>query len=276
MKESNLPAILTPEAFAITDSQYGVTGELWECPNCGFVYSVGAEDYLKYYREMEDSAYTRSFGERALQARRFLDLIKIHKPSGTLLDIGAGCGILVEEAHKCGFSAVGVEPCAYLADYGRQRGINVVDGSFPDFIPGDSFDVVCLADVIEHTPDPVRILGSAASVLSEDGIIFLTTPDRKSFMARLMGKRWWHYRPAHIGYFHLGSLRAALDMANLEIVEWGRPAWYFAGSYLLRRLGRYLPFMGPLSSIPFWDKITIPLNLRDSLYVVAKKRPPKP
>jgi hypothetical protein len=87
-----------------------------------------------------------------------------------------------------------------------------------------------------------------------------------------MGQRWWHYRLAHIGYFNVTTLRRLLEDSGFDIIAIHRPSWYFPASYLVQRLMQYLPaFMR--ASPPAWlDRITIPLNLFDSLLVICRKR----
>ena len=97
-------------------------------------------------------------------------------------------------------------------------------------------------------------------------------PDLDSVAARLMGWKWWHFRIAHIGYFNKVTLEKALNLAGLEVVKWGRPVWYFTADYLLQRVNKYFPSTLRLPSVKYLNKITIPLNLWDSLYVIFKKR----
>ena len=142
-------------------------------------------------------------------------------------------------------------------------------GALPDpDIAKRRFDAVTIVDVIEHVSDPVGLLKEARSVLSPQGIGVVVTPDVSSWAARVMGRRWWHYRIAHIGYFNRKTLTTALEKAGLRVVASGRPRWYFSGDYLGERLASYLPI--PFSKVSFsWAKpITIPLDLRDSIYLV--------
>jgi hypothetical protein len=131
-----------------------------------------------------------------------------------------------------------------------------------------------LVDVIEHVPNPVELLTHVALQLNENGLGLVVTPDRGTLIPRIMGWKWWHYRIAHIGYFTRGNLLLALDRAGLEPVKIGRPGWYFSAGYLLERVYRYFP---SILRIPFPDslnRIVIPLNLGDSIYILFKKKTP--
>ncbi len=258
--------------FKITDSHYGITGELWKCKNCGFIKCSDVDTPGDYYTSLEDTEYVDTFEERILQAQGFLKVIQRYKPTGTLLDIGAGCGVLVQAAAELGYSALGIEPSATLCEDGARRGLDIRQGVFPEVTPDRDFDVITITDVLEHVTAPDLLIREAAKYLRKDGILFLTTPDSASVMARLLGKRWWHYRIAHIGYFNRKNLTMLLENAGLDILAMNRPVWHFKGDYLVKRLKKYFPLPGTLVEAEVWRKWTMPLNLFDSWYAVAAKR----
>ena len=101
-KKNNIPQALNPDMFKITDSHYGITGELWECVDCGFIKCSDVDKPGDYYTALEDTEYVDTFEERILQAQGFLNVIQRYKPTGTLLDIGAGCGVLLQAATEMG------------------------------------------------------------------------------------------------------------------------------------------------------------------------------
>lgn len=271
IRESGIRNPLTSSDVAVTDSNYGVTGELFQCLECGFVQCADLPDVLGLYENLVDEEYEQGRLQRALQARCLLKKLPECAQGTSLLDVGAGSGILVEEAQKAGCRARGIEPCHWLCQQAVQRGLNMVEGVLPH--PGieELVDVVTLIDVVEHVEDPVGLLRQAASLLAPGGVLLVVTPDVSSVAARLMGRRWWHYRIAHIGYFNRKTLRTALACAGLNVRRVWRPGWYFTAGYLWERLMRYFP--EPIRRPPFsWmDRLTVPLNLGDSLAMVCKK-----
>src|SRR5690606_19629035 len=122
---------------------------------------------------------------------------------------------------------VGVEPSERLAAAGRGRGLEVVTGTLPHAgLAGRKFDLVTVVDVIEHVTDPVALLRHAAAHLDAGGILAVVTPDLGSGTARLVGRRWWHFRAAHVGYFDRGTLARAASAAGLVERRRSRPRWY--------------------------------------------------
>jgi len=268
--EGSLPTTLTSEHFQITNKQYGHMGTLYRCANCGFHQCTGLANVLEYYVDMEDQQYEATRESRALQELGILRHIPASQRRGRLLDIGAGSGILIEQAKKIGFEAEGVEPSVELQTRARELALNVHLGVLPHPDVRGPFDVITIVDVIEHVPDPVGLLRQARELLSPDGVLLVATPDRRSLVARLMGWRWWHYRVAHIGYFDRKTLEVAISGAGLKVSAVKRPGWHFPASYLVERVLSYAPqalrFRPPVAL----DRFIIPLNLRDSMLAICR------
>jgi SAM-dependent methyltransferase len=271
-KHSNIEN-LTSEAFGITDSHYGSTGEIHRCSQCGFLQCSKLDNVLGFYENMADTSYEEGREVRSLQCVELLKTVQRFQPKGRLLDIGAGTGMLVEQALKVGYDAVGVEPSKWLQGQAAAHGLPVHLGIFPHPDVRGPFDVITLVDVIEHVPDPVGLLAQISKCLSPEGVALVVTPDVSSLAARLLGFKWWHFRIAHIGYFNRKNLTLALQKGNLAPRATSRPAWFFTGDYLAARVVKYLP--KPLRIAPpgFVKRMVIPLNLRDSLAVIVKALP---
>ena len=265
VKAANITENLTSEAFAITDSHYGQTGEIQRCQNCGFLQCSSLDNVLSFYEQLEDVGYEETRAERMLQAQKLVEILHQYRSNGALLDIGAGSGILVEAALKMGYDAEGLEPSTWLQQQAQNYQLPVYAGSFPDATPRPTYDLVTLIDVIEHVPNPAEVVAQVAKILSTDGIVAVATPDVSSLVARILGWKWWHFRVAHIGYFNRKTLDRIMANAGFECVKMTSPTWYFPAEYLLERLAKYLPVRLPISTPAWMQKIVIPLNLGDSL-----------
>jgi decaprenyl-phosphate phosphoribosyltransferase len=281
-KDSSLSTALLPQDLAITSKDYGQTLRLLKCEDCGMVFADSGEleRVRDLYADMSDDGYLSSLPSRRAQMIHLLKLALAHAPGAkTLLDVGAGAGLLLSEASQRGISGVGVELSRSLCESGRKQfGVELIQGIFPcPQLAGRKFDLIFLVDVIEHVPNPVEILRAAREQLSEQGRLLVVTPDRGSLAATLMGKRWWHYRLAHIGYFNRSTLDLAASNAGLEIVHRFRPNWVLPFAYLLSRLAQYVPWLQPpkwLEKMPVLGKILdwpVPFNLFDSLGVVSAR-----
>ncbi|MGH8487961.1 MAG: HAD-IA family hydrolase [Gammaproteobacteria bacterium] len=274
-KDRNIERRLEPADFRITDHRYGTTLSLARCRDCGFIFSDDEEvrDLTAFYEALDDPEYEETQDTRLRQMRWLLSSTLALKPGArTLLDVGAGTGLLVAEARRRSLDAVGIEPSRKLVELGRRMNdAPLILGVLPHpELSSRRFDVVLLVDVIEHVSDPVALLRQAAALLSPGGVLVLVTPDAGSIAARLLGRRWWHFRLAHVGYFSARSLERLVENSGLVILERHRAKWFFPVAYLAERLSVYLPlgWLNPRaarsSALRWLYSRVIPLDLHDS------------
>ena len=281
-KTRSLDRPLIPDDLRITDARYGVTLGLWRCSECGFIQANESElaELTALYEQIVDPEYERGGAARTLQMRWLVTKgLDAHPSAKTLLDIGAGTGLLVAEARVRGLDATGVEPSRALVEAARrQNHVEIFQGTVPHpSLDGKRFDVVCLVDVIEHVANPVGLLRDCAARLSPGGIMIVVTPDVSSLAARVLGKRWWHLRLAHVGYFSRHSLTIAAETSGLQAMTFFRARWFFPIQYLAERLAVYLP-IGAINRAAsrfgllrrLYQQI-IPLNPHDSIVCLLRQ-----
>ncbi len=262
---STLETKLRPELFAITDYHYGITHELHRCTDCGFIQASNIKDTLGFYEDLEDPSYEEGRSERAVQARELLKTIRKYRADGRLLDIGAGTGILVEEALRMGYVASGIEPSRWLQKKANEHNLPVFLGTVPHPKVLGPYDIVTFIDVLEHVSEPMGLLRSIHGLLSEHGIVLVVTPDIGSLIAKIMRLKWWHIRVAHVGYYNRKTVERVFEKAGFTRQMWFRPSWYFRLSYLFERLLFYIPPAPWRMNPPAWtEKMIIPLNPRYS------------
>lgn len=272
IRKSSISEKLSSNNFKISDSSYGLTGDVYQCQLCDLIFCPAMENVLTYYEQMVDTDYIDSSEARYLQAKNILQRIKKYKPDGaTFLDVGAGTGLLVDEASKNSYDAWGIEPAEYLCNEAKNMRRRVVQGTLPNTSIPKQFNVVALVDVIEHVSDPKGLLREIHNVMTQESIGLLITPDVGSFFAKLLRWKWWHFRIAHIAYFDLKTLTLLLKESGFNIIEVYRPSWYLPLNYVLVRLLSYL-MHNPEKLIPkFFGKKIIKFNLYDSYGVVFKR-----
>lgn len=266
VKLSDLLVQPKSEQFRVSDSNYGKTGNLYCCDYCKFVQCFDFVEPGSFYEEMIDSDYCVSQNARYKEMSKILSFAQPLLREGTLLDIGAGTGMLVKRATELGYHAVGIEPSKQFSDIAVQSGLNVFQGIFPSKKLVEQFDVITLIDVIEHVNRPVDFLLHVKENLSSKGFVVVSTPDSSSLLARTLKWKWWHYRIAHIGYFDQNHLDHAMTKCGFELIGKSRPSWYFNLDYLIERLIRFI--LGRDVKIPFLKRIQIRVNLRDSILCV--------
>ena len=102
------------------------------------------------------------------------------------LDLGCAFGFLVDQARRAGFRAVGADVSCYALGESRRchldQRLDVV-AALGESLPfaARSFDIVTAFDILEHVPDPRRVLEEAVSLLRPGGLLVVTTPDPLRF-----------------------------------------------------------------------------------------------
>ena len=102
------------------------------------------------------------------------------------------------------------------------------------FAPG-SFDVVTLWDVIEHTPDPTRVIRTVRNLIRPGGLLVVNYPDIGSSIARALGRRWPFLSSVHLYYFTRETMRSLLERYGFEVVEMRAHFQRLELDYLLSR-----------------------------------------
>ncbi len=268
------PSRIDSSDFRITDNRYGHCWTFKRCLNCRMVYSSPAPepgDLVRFYSLLDDREYGAEAEGRAKNFQAILESLgRTARPEGRLLDIGSANGLFIHLARKQGYQAEGIEPSASLVEEARTRyGIELFPGTLEEYQTEKSFDIVTLLDLIEHIAEPVRFLNRINRLMNPDGILVIVTPDIDSLAARLLRRRWWHHRIAHINFFPLKTLSRLLDQCGFEIEKKRRYSWHFSAFYLVSRLipTRFLP--QGLQKI--LKKINLKIQFFDSWEIYAKK-----
>jgi len=147
-------------------------------------------------------------------ARRLDELAPALRPGSRILDFGCGAGVFLGIASREGFPVRGIEPGNDYAAYARKTfGVDVIGDLWENIeLPASSFDVITTVEVLEHLREPVAALGWLASLLADDGVIYVTVPDisptdREAF-------RLFHF--AHLHHFTPETLLRAGAVCGLE------------------------------------------------------------
>jgi 2-polyprenyl-3-methyl-5-hydroxy-6-metoxy-1,4-benzoquinol methylase len=139
-----------------------------------------------------------------------------------LLDVGVGNGGLAGVAMDYGYQVCGLDVHPAYADTVRRLGIEFLVGDFGSYDFGQRrFDVIALGDVIEHLPDPRRVMAKTASLLNRGGLIWLSTPNYEGVWTRMVRERdaMW-LEGEHLQLFCLRSLRRLVEDHGLTITDY--------------------------------------------------------
>ncbi|MFO0981650.1 MAG: class I SAM-dependent methyltransferase [Planctomycetota bacterium] len=287
----HLPCLLcgaTEPRTMFTEPPYRIV----KCTGCGLVYTLPrlpAETIAQMYQvdywqsaQAKDFGYTDYVRDRELYLRTYRMrrklILKYHPQPGRVLDVGCAAGYFLKTMHEIGWQTTGVELSAHMAHYAR------TEMALPDVRQGmleaqelepQSFDVITFWDVIEHLEDPRPALRHAAGLLKPDGIIVIETQNVDSWFARIMGKRWQHYKyEEHLYHFSPATLPRLLAASGLQQVESSarRGGKRVSVEFIMERARRVHPIVATLLKVlkPF-ARTTLYVNLFDEIIAVARR-----
>jgi len=225
-----------PELASYTGSRLA----LCRCARCGFAQPAALPALPRYFDRMYDQRWSddwiRSEFEADYKDEIFAEILgslarRLGPARRRLLDVGAHAGRFVSLARAAGWTAEGLELNPKTAAYAAQRtGATIRQLNVHDTRVGDGvYDAITLTDVLEHIPDPVRVLTRAASLLAPDGWVSVKVPCGPSQLLKetWRGRLLSRYRPTvadnlvHVSHFSPGSLRRALERAGFVDVAVG-------------------------------------------------------
>lgn len=204
--------------------------------------------------------------------------IKKFRPSGTLLDIGTGTGVLLEVANKSGFTSIGLEPDKNFSQEAQKKKLTVINSSLKKAeIPPASMDIVVLYDVIEHLQNPKSSLKKIGKFLRPKGLLIISTPNIDSLSFKILGKNWPHFKREHLYYFSRKSLSLLLKQCGFKVMDYKNSYKALNFNYINGYFNCFpTPIFSPLASFlntilpSFLNKIPI-IFPSGNILVIAQK-----
>jgi SAM-dependent methyltransferase len=222
-----------PELAAYT----GKTLDLRRCAACGFAQPSALPSLPRFFDRLYDQRWSEAWIRTEFEAK-YKDAIfgEILRSMGSrlapsrrrLLDVGAHAGRFIALARAAGWTAEGLELNPQTAAYARERtgapvrqlNVHEVDARTA------AYDAITVTDVLEHIPDPVRVLARVAALLGPDGWAAVKVPSGPGQLRKeeWRGRLLRGYRPTladnlvHVNHFSPASLRIALERAGFRDV----------------------------------------------------------
>jgi 2-polyprenyl-3-methyl-5-hydroxy-6-metoxy-1,4-benzoquinol methylase len=141
-------------------------------------------------------------------------------PEGSkILDIGCGGGWKLDLYKEFGWETYGFDVSSEAVEIARAKGHNVTTEQVETITyPDNYFNVIQISHVIEHLPAPVFTIKKAFSLLKEEGVLLLETPNNSSLLAKVFKKDYWQIdSPRHFQVFNIKSLNLLLTNCGFYI-----------------------------------------------------------
>lgn len=208
------------------------------CKRCGTLYQTPrplVEAYEQFYRNSVSSKYWADVffpavaevrRERIIQ-RRVGEIATICERHGVeirrLIDVGAGYGIFLDEWQKKypDTNSIAIEPSATLAESCRTKGFEVIESIVETVSGYDNFaDLVVCFEVLEHVHDPLSFIETLKRMVSDNGILLVSTLCIDGFDLQVLGSSSSQISPPHhINFCSISGFEHLFNRAGFSDIE---------------------------------------------------------
>lgn len=150
-----------------------------------------------------------------------------------VLDVGCGAGLVCEPLAARGAEVLGIDATPRNVEiarwHARQSGLDIgYRGAEPHELlrSGARFDIVLSLEVVEHVPEPERLLADCAGLVDSGGLLVVATLNRtiRSFLFAILGAEYvlrWLPRGTHRWdrFLRPGEISAFIAPQGLAVCE---------------------------------------------------------
>ncbi|HUK46109.1 MAG TPA: class I SAM-dependent methyltransferase [Terriglobales bacterium] len=263
---------------------------LCRCLSCGFVFDnprptlAEVSDFYskptKYDSWVDDERARDDLWERRLKK------LLAYCADGNLLDIGTGIGQFLHRARPFFTEVYGTEISASGVRIAKEKyGLNIYHGSIEQLdLPPGFFNNITLFHVLEHVPDPARLLTICWSLLQPNGVLLIAVPNDLLAWTSFLKKtgKWIQLpqfqkfspkfglpkvgtsREVHLSHFTPQVLRKLVEGQGFSILEESLDPYFVANGLMKTFHASYLALHQALFSL-------FNINRYDTIWLIARR-----
>jgi 2-polyprenyl-3-methyl-5-hydroxy-6-metoxy-1,4-benzoquinol methylase len=211
-----------------------------DCYYCPIYYSP--EQLQSLYEQQAENMAEVPRGSRQRTQDGYLDILRRHSPMrGGLLEVGADVGLFAEACARAGqFDSFWLaEPNqAVHGELERRfagRSITVLTTMSPAaHVPAGAVSTAVMIHVLDHVLEPRAALRDMFAALEPAGVLMIVTHNVRSWLARLLGRRWPPFTLQHPQLFSPEAIRLLLTSCGFQPLEIAGTTNYFPAIFLAR------------------------------------------
>ena len=189
--------------------------EIVECGRCGHLWNRAFDPAVldRMYTSEHLTNVPVSAG-MVQHLERTLDWIGPEWVAGrTVLEVGGGSGALARMAARSASGVILVEPSRGIGQAAfPEPNIRFLNEMFPPREPLPAAGLAICRQVLEHVPDPGRMVADMAAALRPDGALYLEVPSARYIREQAA---LFDFHCAHVQYFALANLVRLAALAGL-------------------------------------------------------------
>uniref|UniRef100_UPI004048BCC0 class I SAM-dependent methyltransferase n=1 Tax=Polynucleobacter sp. TaxID=2029855 RepID=UPI004048BCC0 len=146
----------------------------------------------------------------------------------SLLDVGCGNGLFLLVASEMGLTTLGIEPSTSMCSNAAKKGVQVISCGLEEYTRYDQFDLVVLNSVIEHLPEPRKVMKLLADRIGDKTMLCLQQAVFDGLIPRALKSTWYGWAPAeHYWHFSEKSFKNFTETFQLRVVKARRSNLYY-------------------------------------------------
>jgi len=264
---------------------------LLKCRYCGFVtanLSISEAELKEIYTEnyFKGEEYADYLRDKGVLQKNFNNRLEFifskfdRKKLSNVLEIGCAYGFFAQVLNEKikGAEFVGLDIAAEAVRYGKETlGQNLKCEDHLQYPPPHKkYTDTFMWDVIEHLPDPEKVIKKVSDETERGGRIYITTGDIDTLVPRFKKQKWrMIHPPSHLHYFSKKTISLLLEKNGFEVKYVKYPAvlrsmkLVFYALFMLKKKENKL-ISGIYNRIP--EKWYFPFNSFDIMFVIAEKK----
>jgi SAM-dependent methyltransferase len=207
------------------------TRRILKCRNCGLLvtdpFPTREELASAYQDDFYGKEKSQRFGNLLEKIVFFFRWARAHKirsslRPGAVLDVGCGRGITLHFLKKWGWDCTGTQLSRNAAEYARKTfDLRIMEQDLLEArFEKDTFDLVILAHVLEHVPDPMAYLKEINRILRKKGVLILALPNAGNLLVDTFKEKWFGWDlPRHLYHFTPRTINQMLSQAGFKTVK---------------------------------------------------------
>lgn len=226
----------TAEDFEVLseEDRYGLPVHTVICKKCGLVMTnprMIQESYDYFYQNIfgrlyrgvdKGEDYEQYFERQKKRGELIYHSVKEmwNAEFQNILEIGCASGGILGAFAEHGYQVTGIDLDDKFLEYGRNRGLNLLQGHSSELVSqNQKYDLIILSHVLEHFLDLEQELSVIASLLNQNGKLYIQVPGIKMIEQGHYDYNFQLYlQNAHVRHFSLGTLEDVLENYGFELI----------------------------------------------------------
>lgn len=275
-------------SFSCSSFDHGKHSDIYYCPMCknGFLKDIGSSDFEKtkeigyeLYEDVVDEEYIRNIEARHMAFRNVVEKYNEYFKEKRVLEVGCYYGAFHDVVKDTAASYTGIEPSKHACNHirGNNPGAEILNGNVESVInagmlEGKEFDTICMYDVIEHVPDPIKMIQMLHKYLKPGGHLIFSTINIEASLSLALGHKWPWYMDMHYYYFSDRGYVDMLSRSGYGLKTHAHFPYVVKAHYFVRKA--MAVFLFPINLPKFIHNLldfTIPIKFGDVVLIIGRK-----